>query len=63
MKSGTDKNLEQALVRAALARYREWVEKYGEPNAWGEFPNVRTKKGWNMLMATKAIHDAKRRSR
>lgn len=53
--------LEKALIRAALARYREWHAQYGEPNPWGEYPNVSSKKGHAMLMATKAIYDAQRK--
>lgn len=53
-------HLERALIRAAFARYREWRKRFGEPKPWGTQPNVATKLGWKMLMATKKLYEAKR---
>jgi hypothetical protein len=52
--------LERAVIKAALARYREWTNLHGELLPWGHQQGFASKPSWNLVHAVERLYKAKR---
>lgn len=53
--------LERAVIKTALIRYAQWLKSHGEPQPWGHPQCCKPKAAFNLIMATKALYEAKRK--